>query len=93
METSDIKQQFNSSANRVAEKANTAVDRARRAGEEFLDTPLAERVQEGISALRTRSMDAYDTSVAAVRRNPAAWLGAALGVGIIAGLIFGRRRT
>lgn len=92
--TSDIKNQFNSKAEkigeRVGERASHAVDRAKRAGEEFLETPLAERMSDTLSNIRSRSVDAYDTSVAAVRRNPAAWLGAALGVGVIAGLFFGR---
>lgn len=88
--TSDIKNQLNSKAEKIGEKANHAVDRARRAGEEFLDTPFAERMSDALSSVRTRSMDAYDTSISAVRRNPAAWVGAALGVGVIAGLLFGR---
>lgn len=88
--TSDIKNQFNSKAEKIGERASHAVDRARRAGEEFLETPLSERMADTFSSLRTRSIDAYDTSVAAVRRNPTAWLGAALGVGVICGLFFGR---
>ena len=88
--TTDIKNQFNSKAEKIGEKANHAVDRARRAGEEFLETPLAERMSDTLSTIRTRSVDAYDYSVESVRRNPAAWLGAALGVGVIAGLFFGR---
>lgn len=102
--TSDIKNQFNSKADKysdkashaaekISDKASHAVDRARRAGEEFLETPIAERMSEALSGLRTRSVEAYDTSVSAVRRNPAAWLGAAVGVGVIAGLLFGRRRV
>lgn len=89
--SSDIKNQFNAKAERVADKASHAVDRARRAGEEFLETPVAERIQEGFKNIRTKSMDAYDSSVATIRRNPVAWLGAALGCGIVAGLLFGRR--
>ncbi len=88
--TSDIKNQFNSKAEKIGERASHAVDRARRAGEEFLETPLSERMADTFSSLKTRSIDAYDTSVAAVRRNPTAWLGAALGVGVICGLFFGR---
>lgn len=88
--TSDIKNQYNSKAEKIGERASHAVDRARRAGEEFLETPLSERMADTFSSLRSRSIDAYDTSVAAVRRNPTAWLGAALGVGVICGLFFGR---
>lgn len=88
--TSDIKNQFNSKAEKIGERASHAVDRARRAGEEFLETPISERMADTFSSLKTRSIDAYDTSVAAVRRNPTAWLGAALGVGVIFGLFFGR---
>lgn len=102
--TSDIKNQFNSkaekfgekathAAEKISDKATHAVDRARRAGEEFLETPIAERMSEAFSGLRSRSVEAYDTSISAVRRNPAAWLGAAVGVGVIAGLLFGRRRS
>lgn len=91
--TSDIKNQFNSKAEKISDKATHAVDRARRAGEEFLETPIAERMSEAFSGLRSRSVEAYDTSISAVRRNPAAWLGAAVGVGVIAGLLFGRRRS
>ena len=68
--TSDIKNQFNSKAEKIGERASHAVDRARRAGEEFLETPLSERMADTFSSLKTRSIDAYDTSVAAVRRNP-----------------------
>lgn len=89
--TSDIKNQLNSKAEKIGDKASHAVDRARRAGEEFLETPFAERMSDTFSTIKSRSVDAYDTSVQAVRRNPAAWLGAALGVGVIAGLLFGRR--
>lgn len=88
--TSDIKNQFNSKAEKIGERASHAVDRARRAGEEFLETPLSERMSDTFSNIRERSVEAYDSSVAAVRRNPAAWLGAALGVGVICGLFFGR---
>ncbi|AZZ37506.1 hypothetical protein CIK05_12115 [Bdellovibrio sp. qaytius] len=102
--TSDIKNQFNSkaekfgekashAAEKIGDKATHAVDRARRAGEEFLETPISERMTDAFSGLRTRSADAYDTSIASVRRNPAAWLGAAVGVGVLAGLFFGRRRS
>lgn len=113
--TSDIKNQFNSKAEKfgnkmgdaaekygskashaaeaISDKATHAVDRARRAGEEFLETPMAERMSEAFAGLRSRSVEAYDSSISAVRRNPAAWLGAAVGVGVIAGLLFGRRRT
>lgn len=91
--SSDFKSQFNTKADKVADKASHAVDRARRAGEEFLESPIAERVQDRLSQIKSRSVDAYDNSVAAVRRNPAAWLGAALGAGIIAGLLFGRRSS
>ncbi len=89
--TSDIKNQFNSKAEKIGEMASHAVDRAKRAGEEFLETPLSERMSDTFSNIRSRSIDAYDTSVAAVRRNPAAWLGGAVGVGVILGLLFGRR--
>ncbi|MES2801681.1 MAG: hypothetical protein V4654_04265 [Bdellovibrionota bacterium] len=102
--TSDIKNQFNSkaekfgekasyAAEKISDKATHAVDRARRAGEEFLETPISERMSDAFSDLRSRSVDAYDTSISAVRRNPAAWLGAAVGVGVIAGLLFGRRSS
>lgn len=102
--TSDMKNSYNAKADKlgnkafsaaetISDKATHAVDRARRAGEEFLETPIAERMTDAWQGLRTRSVEAYDTSVASVRRNPAAWLGAAVGVGIIAGLLFGRRRS
>lgn len=97
----DVADKYSSRASDTAERygskaASTAehmVDRARRAGEELLETPIAERMTEAWDGIRTRSVDAYDTSVASVRRNPAAWLGAALGVGVIAGLFFGRRSS
>ena len=93
----DVADKYSSKATHAAEaigdKATHAVDRARRAGEEFLETPISERMTEAWDGIRTRSVDAYDTSVASVRRNPAAWLGAALGVGVIAGLFFGRRNS
>lgn len=88
--TSEFKNQLNSKSEKIGERASHAVDRARRAGEEFLETPISERMADTIAGLRTRSVEAYDSSVAAVRRNPTAWLGAALGVGVIFGLFFGR---
>ena len=106
--TSDIKNTLNSKAEKFGNKvgdaaerysskashaADHAVDRARRAGEEFMESPIAERMTETWGDIRTRSIDAYDTSVASVRRNPTAWLGGALAVGVIAGLFFGRRSS
>lgn len=92
--TNNVKHQFNSKAEKfgekAGEKANQAVDRARRAGEEFLETPLVEQLSDTLSSMKTRSVSAYDSTVDSFRRHPALWLGSAIGAGLIAGFFFRR---
>lgn len=73
---SEVRKQFNSKAEKFVDKTSHAIDRA----------------QESMNEIKNRSVEVYDSSVQAVRRNPAAWMGAALGIGVITGLIIGRSR-
>lgn len=86
METTEFKNQFNAKANQVADKASHVVDRVKRAGESLLDSPVAEQFSDKMADFRDRSVEAYDSSIELVRRNPVASIATALGIGVIAGL-------
>ena len=89
--TTDLKNQFHNKSDKMLDKANYTADKVKKAGENFLETPIGERFSDGLSDIRSRSVAAYDTSVEAFRKNPMIWLGAALGIGVIAGFALRRR--
>ena len=93
METTmnEYKKQLNNLNSKASLVAHSAVEKAKNAGEELLDSSAAQELADRLQDYRKRGVEIYDASVDRVRENPMTALAIALGVGFVAGLAMRRR--
>lgn len=87
----DFKKQMNNLNAKASSTAHSAVEKAKHAREELLESNASEELADRVRDYRKRGVEIYNASVDHVRENPITALAIALGVGFVVGLAMRRR--
>lgn len=91
MDTQIDRQTLNNKANQAAAQGKKAVNQATTAAsgvfDSVMESPIAEQAIQQYEGLRDMAVERYESGVSFAKKNPAAVIAGAVGVGLVIGLL------